>query len=61
MKIHKNLAILIAGALAVGTLTGCGSSGTSSSSKDDGKSGSTLTVLTHRTDMDEVFKKYKGF
>ncbi|WP_459479289.1 ABC transporter substrate-binding protein [Clostridium saccharoperbutylacetonicum] len=59
MKIHKNLAILIAGALAVGTLTGCGSSGTSSSSKDDGKSGSTLTVLTHRTDMDEVFKKYK--
>ncbi|RII36478.1 carbohydrate ABC transporter substrate-binding protein [Clostridium chromiireducens] len=59
MKIRKQLAVLIAGALAVGTLTGCGSSSTSTSEKSDGKSGGTLTVLTHRTDMDAVFAKYK--
>ncbi|WP_026885842.1 ABC transporter substrate-binding protein [Clostridium beijerinckii] len=59
MKIRKQLALLLAGAVAVGSLTGCGSSSTSTSEKSDGKSGGTITVLTHRTDMDETFKKYK--
>lgn len=56
MKIRKQLALLIAGTLAVGLLTGCGSS---TSEQSNGKSGGTITVLTHRTDMDDVFKKYK--
>jgi ABC-type glycerol-3-phosphate transport system substrate-binding protein len=56
MKIRKQLALLLAGALAVGTLTGCGGN---ANSAGDSKSGKTLTVLTHRTDMEEVFKKYK--
>lgn len=56
MKIRKQLALLIAGTLAVGLLTGCGSS---TSGQSNGKSGGTITVLTHRTDMDDVFKKYK--
>jgi ABC-type glycerol-3-phosphate transport system substrate-binding protein len=60
MKLRKELALLIAGALAVGSLTGCGSSSTNQSAKSDGKSGGTITVLTHRTDMDDVFKKYKA-
>lgn len=58
MKIRKQLALLLAGALTVGSLTGCGSS-TNTAEKGDGKSGGTLTVLTHRTDMDAVFAKYK--
>lgn len=58
MKIRKQLALLLAGALAVGSLTGCGSN-TNTAEKGDGKSGGTLTVLTHRTDMDAVFAKYK--
>lgn len=57
MKIRKQLALLLAGALAVGTLTGCGGNTNSASGS---KSGKTITVLTHRTDMEEVFKKYKA-
>lgn len=57
MKIRKQLALLIAGVLAVGSLTGCG--GNANTAITDGKSGKTLTVLTHRTDMDATFKKYK--
>jgi len=56
MKIRKQLALLLAGALAVGTLTGCGGNANSAGGS---KAGKTLTVLTHRTDMEEVFKKYK--
>lgn len=62
MKIRKQLALLIAGALSVSTFIGCGSSG-ASSDKGNGESSKggnqTLTVLTHRTDMDAVFKTYK--
>lgn len=59
MKYRKHLALLIAGVLAVGSLTGCGSSsGGDNGSKGDTGS-KTLTVLTHRTDMDSVFKTYK--
>jgi len=57
MKIRKQLALLLAGALAVGTLTGCGGNANSAGGS---KAGKTLTVLTHRTDMEEVFKKYKA-
>ena len=57
MKVRKQLALLIAGVLALGSLTGCG--GNSNTASSDGKSGKTLTVLTHRTDMDATFKKYK--
>ncbi|EKQ56476.1 MULTISPECIES: extracellular solute-binding protein [unclassified Clostridium] len=60
MKIRRQLALLLASAVAIGSLTGCGSSSTSTSGKSDGKSGGTITVLTHRTDMDDVFKKYKA-
>lgn len=56
MKIRKQLALLLVGALTVGSLTGCGGNANSGNSK----SGKTLTVLTHRTDMEEVFKKYKA-
>lgn len=61
MKYRKHLALLIAGALAIGTLTGCGSStsGDSGSGKESSSGNKTLTVLTHRTDMDAVFKTYK--
>lgn len=61
MKYRKHLALLIAGALAIGTLTGCGSSssGDSESGKESNSGNKTLTVLTHRTDMDAVFKTYK--
>lgn len=62
MKFRKQLALLIAGALSVSTFIGCGSSNSSSAEGEDAgsKGGSkTLTVLTHRTDMDAVFKSYK--
>lgn len=60
MKYRKHLALLIAGALAVGSLTGCGAtSGDSSNGKDSSSGNKTITVLTHRTDMDAVFKTYK--
>lgn len=57
MKVRKQLALLIAGVLAVGSLTGCG--GNANTGSADAKSGKTLTVLTHRTDMEAVFKTYK--
>ena len=56
MKFTKCMALAIAGAMTMTSMIGCGSStssGGSSSSK-----GKTLTVLTHRTDMDETFKTY---
>lgn len=56
MKVRKQLALLLAGALTVGSLTGCGGNANTGSTGDKGK---TLTVLTHRTDMDATFKKYK--
>lgn len=60
MKFRKQLALLIAGALSVSTFIGCGNNNASTSEGDKGASkGGTLTVLTHRTDMDAVFKTYK--
>lgn len=56
MKFTKCMALAIVGAMTMTSMIGCGSStssGGSSSSK-----GKTLTVLTHRTDMDETFKTY---
>ena len=59
MKVRKQLALLIVGTLTVGSLTGCGGNANTANSGSDSKSGKTLTVLTHRTDMDATFKKYK--
>jgi len=56
MKVCKKLALLLAGVLTVGSLTGCGGNSNTGSTGDKGK---TLTILTHRTDMDEKFKEYK--
>lgn len=58
MKIKKIISTLIILALATVPLAGCGSSSKSASSKSGKLSGS-ITVLTHRTDMTDVFKKYK--
>lgn len=61
MKFRKQLALLISATLAVGSLTGCGSASTgdSGSAKESVAENKTITVLTHRTDMDAVFKTYK--
>ena len=60
MIFHKQIALLMAGALAVGTLAGCGGSKENTdAASSDSKGNKTLTVLTHRTDMDAVFKTYK--
>lgn len=55
MKFSKNVALLVAAALSTSCLVGCGSSSSAGGSKSGDK---TLTILTHRTDMDETFKKY---
>jgi raffinose/stachyose/melibiose transport system substrate-binding protein len=59
MKARKQLALLIAGVLTFGSLTGCGGNANTGSTADKSKSGGTITVLTHRTDMDATFAKYK--
>lgn len=59
MKLRKQVALILAGALTFGSLTGCGGNANTGSTGGDAKSGKTLTVLTHRTDMEETFKKYK--
>ena len=55
MKFRKNLALLIAAALSTSCMVGCGSSSSTGGTKSGDK---TLTVLTHRTDMEEKFKEY---
>ena len=60
MKVRKQLALLLAGVLTFGSLTGCGGNANNGSTGGDSKSGKTLTVITHRTDMDATFAKYKA-
>ena len=60
MIFRKQIALLMVGALAVGTLAGCGGSKESAGAgSSDSNGNKTLTVLTHRTDMENVFKGYK--
>lgn len=55
MRKYRKLSLLITGVLAFGTLTGCGGNGNTASTGGDAKSNKSITVLTHRTDMEDVF------
>ena len=57
MKFTKCMALAIAGAMSMTSIIGCGSS-TATNGGTSSSKGSTITVLTHRTDMDETFKTY---
>lgn len=57
MKFIKCMALAIAGAMSMTSMIGCGSS-TATSGGTSSSKGSTITVLTHRTDMDDTFKTY---
>lgn len=59
MKKYRQLALLIASVLTFGTLTGCGGNGNTASTDAKTNSSKNITVLTHRTDMEDVFKTYK--
>ena len=58
MKFTKCMALAIVGVMSMTSLVGCGSSKATSGDASSSKKGTTLTVLTHRTDMDDVFKNY---
>ena len=57
MKFTKWMALAIAGVMAMTSMAGCGSSGEDSTAASSSKANK-LTVLTHRTDMDAIFKTY---
>lgn len=57
MKFTKCMALAIACAMTMTAIAGCGSSAGSDSGSGSSND-NTLVVLTHRTDMEEVFKEY---
>lgn len=61
MKTKKLLSTVMSVALVSTLLVGCGSksSETNGGKSSDGKLSGSITVLTHRTDMEDTFKKYK--
>lgn len=59
MKGFKQLAVLLSSVLAFTSLCGCSGQSSTTSAGGDAKSNKTITVLTHRTDMEDVFKTYK--